>query len=318
MQPQAIITHRLLLLTNPAEAETLRALLATRPLAEWEVLEAESQEHARFLQQWDPCDVILVDSSRMTEGDRTELTRLTFPRRTPLIVLVDAARTAHLHAGQVPEHWLPRQLVLEHPVALTTVLRQAAQFSQLNRILQYREEALQDSRRQVNRLVNLLWNTIPSETPAPWFTQRQMLERLHEEVTRCKRYGDDLSVVVGELAGNPGQPLDQIDPGQLTAWLATGLGQHKRRSDVAGQYGPVGFLLLLTQTNEEGAIQCCQRLRPLLQHVDSLPEGIRAVPRIRLGLAGFSPASTTVSSLLARAEERLDLARQQAVDCLVN
>jgi len=288
-------------------------------LADWEVIKADSYEHARFLQQWNPCDVVLVDSPQRIGGDHVELASLTLPRRTPVVVLSDsAAAKPHRRAGQAQEHWLSRKLVLEHPPMLVVVLEQAAQFSQLDRQLQQRAQALQDSQRQVNRLVNLLWNTLPTDLPTPWFTQRQMVDRLHEEVLRSQRYGDDLSVVVGEIAESPGQPLDSLEPSNLTSWLAGRLGKHKRRSDVAGQYGPQGFLLLLTQTNEEGASQCCRRLRPLLQSSEMLPSGATAAPQIRFGLAGFSTSSTTVTSLLARAEESLEQARLQAAACLAN
>jgi len=241
------------------------------------------------------------------------------PRRTPVVVLSDlGAAKPHRRAGQAQEHWLPRALVLEHPAMLVVVLGQAAQFSQLDRQLRQREESLCESQRQVNRLVSLLWSTLPAELPTPWFTQRQIVERLHEEVMRSKRYGDELSVVVGEVAESSSQHLDLLEPSKLTSWLARRLNKLKRRSDVVGQYGPQGFLLLLTQTNEDGASQCCRRLRPLLQSSDTLPDGAKAAPRFRFGLAGFSSSSATVTSLLARAEERLEQARLHSSDCLAS
>jgi len=48
------------------------------------------------------------------------------------------------------------------------------------------------------------------------------------------------------------------------------------------------------------------------------PSGATAAPQIRFGLAGFSTSSTTVTSLLARAEESLEQARLQAAACLAN
>ena len=41
----------------------------------------------------------------------------------------------------------------------------------------------------------------------------------------------------------------------------------KRRCDVAGQYGPQGFMLLLPQTPPEGAVHFCRRLQGLLDDV---------------------------------------------------
>lgn len=302
-----VVGFRLLLLSDSATGGPVRSLLAGGPLATWDVVEARSFEHARFLQQWNPCDVLLVDRGSVPGPEGEELTSLPLPGQIPLVVLSDAepVKTFGLMG-----HWLPRRLALENPQLLAVILQQAAQYSRLEQLLQQQGEVLHDSQRQVNRLVDLLWQSVSAQAPTPWFTQRQMVERLHEEVLRSQRYGDALSVVVGELDDGPGQPLNALEPGELIAWTARQLGRHKRRSDVAGQYGPQGFLLLLTQTNELGAGHCCRRLHPLLESTDDLPEGARSAPRIRFGLSSFTCTSTTVPSLLARAEESLEQARK--------
>ena len=74
----------------------------------------------------------------------------------------------------------------------------------------------------MERLVNRLWETVPSETGPSWFTQRHMLERLDEEVQRVKRHGGPLSVVLGEVL-----PPGDDDPADLAALAAEQVGRGK-------------------------------------------------------------------------------------------
>jgi GGDEF domain-containing protein len=300
---------RLLLLSDDLESGSLRSLLRDDLLANWEVSEADSLEHARFLQQWNPCDLVLVDRSQGGDGDQEDLGSLALGQRTSLVVLSDQEPPGQVG---VMENWLPRRQVLEHPQILAVVMQQAAQLSAQSQLLRQREDSLQGCQRQVNRLSDLLWQTVPESALPPWFTQRQMIERLREELTRSKRYGDPVSVVLGELADSPEQLVDTLEPCEVADWMARQLGRHKRFCYLAGQYGPRGFLLLLPRTGEAEAQHCCRRLRAILEKPDGLPDKAAGPLKIYFGIAGYSSALATVTKLLARAEERLEAARQQA------
>jgi diguanylate cyclase (GGDEF)-like protein len=293
-------------------------------LAGWDVLEADSLAHARFLQQFDPFDVVLVDYAQVAEGDRDNLSCLTLPGWTSLVVLSDTGADTPTPpspdaegglggGGQGPQHWLPRRPALEYPSLLAVVLNQAAQVSKLQRLLQRLEQTLQSSRRQADRLIELLWQVLPAEGRTPWLNQRSVLERLGEEVTRSQRYAVPLSVVLGELDGGPPrQPPDGLEHGEQIGWVARQIARSKRRCDVAGQYGPNGFLLLLPETTDKGASSCCRRLRPLLERTEEMPEGVKTPPRIRFATASLSPTTATAQSLLSRAEERLTRVHSQS------
>lgn len=306
---------RLLLLSDSMTSASLRSLLGCDLPANWEVIEAHDLEHARFLQQWDPCDLVLVDCSQPGEANCADVGSLAMGQQASVVVLSDEEPPEPCGAT---EHWLPRRLVLENPRLLEVVLQQAAQVCAQCQLLRQREEALLGSRRQVNRLTDLLWQTVPAHTLAPWWTQRQMIERLREEVMRSQRYGDPVSVVLGELTDGPEQPVDALEPSEVADWMSRLLAKHKRFCDMAGQYGPRGFLMLLPRTGEQEASQCCRRLRTLLESTSELPDRAKAPPRIHFGIASFSPSLATVTKLLARAEERLEQDRQQTTECLAS
>jgi PleD family two-component response regulator len=293
--------RRALLLAAAAEAGALEGLLGLGGPPGWEAVVVDSFEQAHFRQQLDPCDAVLLDGSRFRSAeDRSGLSWLAAGRTGPVLLLADAGPEAVRHALEGgADLWLPRAAAAAHPPLLTAGLERLARQAERRRD----DGPLGDSRRQVDRLVGLLWQTLPADGQAPWFTQRYMLERLHEEVHRSARHGGPLAVVLGEVTSPRDEAVEL-----LAAWAATRVARAKRRCDVAGQYGPAGFMLLLPQTTQHGAAGCCRRLRALLG-----PDGGAAgAPRPRFGLAAFAPGATA-ASLLCRAEEELERARSDGV-----
>jgi diguanylate cyclase (GGDEF)-like protein len=295
--------RRVLVAADTPQYATLGPLFTSPSLAGWQSVEADTFERARFLQQLDPCDVVLLDSS-LTPADLHGLRWLTSQPQAPVLLLADAdpeSVRGYFELGV--NDWLERRLALAHPPLLAAKLRQVVQLGDLQAHLRHRNEALLRCRRQVERLVGLLWQTVPVESHAGWFTQRHMMERLHEEVQRSQRHGPALSVILGELA----ESEQAAEGDERMRWAAGQLRQHKRRSDVAGQYGPHGFMLLLPHTGDQGAVQCCQRLQTILENPADQPVGV-PVP-VRFGIATYSATTATVETLLGRAEEGLEQAR---------
>lgn len=290
--------RRVLLAAEEAARVEFRELFRDESLRGWEVIEADSPERARFVLQLDACDVLLLDGS-LQRGDAGEdLAWLAGQRRIPVLLLADSAAeetTTALRRGA--NYWLPREVARHHAGVLAVMLRQAAEFSDLQRRGQETSAALEEARRQVSRLVNLLWEAVPGEGRARWFTQRHMLERLEEEVIRTQRYGGPLALVLGEVQGAAND-----SSGQAATRVVEQISRVKRRSDVAGQYGLQGFMLLLPHTDAAGAAGCCRRLGDLLAHPTDATEPLR----VHFGIACFSAETHSVKSLLSRAEEQLE------------
>jgi GGDEF domain-containing protein len=293
--------RRVLLAASAAARDTLQVPFSHEALRGWDAFTADSCERARFLVQHDLCDVLLLDESLCEDEARAGLAWLAGQHDAPVLLLSrpdPGLITAALQHGVA--QWLPRELVLGHPPLLAAALRQALCCSERQRRARLAGESLQDSRRQVSRLVELLWESVPVEPRTRWFTQRYMMERLHEEVARTERHGVPFSVVLGEVLPRPSAttPLGDAD---LVAWTSDCVTRSKRRCDVAGQYGPHGFMLLLTNTSHRGATTFCRRLQ------GTLTEGAPLVAHF--GVALCSGAAATPKSLLSQAEEQLERAR---------
>jgi diguanylate cyclase (GGDEF)-like protein len=300
--------RRVLIAAAPAEAPPLLELFTHGRVDGWEADEAESFEQARFMLQHDACDVLMLDHSLYRPEDAHTLAWLSRqPQPVAYLAGPDATTVAAvLERGAC--QWLPRELALSHPALLTAVLNQAAARAEQRRNHRRLGEALQECRRQVQRLVTLLWRLSPTESQPRWFTQRHMMERLQEEIARARRYGMPLSVVLGELR-SADEALLPPDAPLITAHAAERITHCKRRTDVAGQYGPGGFLLLLAHTPLSGAAVCCRRLRSELEDGTAETRTPPGPVAAYFGISGFDTAHPNAKSLLGRAEECLERAR---------
>jgi diguanylate cyclase (GGDEF)-like protein len=301
--------RRVLVAARPADEEALRRLFSSEAMAGWERVEADSFQRARFTLQHTACDVLLVDEGLYRAEGPDGLAWLARQNDVPMVFLgggeAEVCAQAYERGATI---CLPHQTTVGHPPLLAAALGRAAQGGELFRSQHRTREALSKSRRQVDRLVGLLWRTVPMDTQTRWCSQRHVLERLHEEVARSGRHGHPLTVAVGEVQA-PAEDPSGPDAGQ---WVAQRLSRIKRRCDVAGQYGPHGLLLLMVHTPGEGGVACCRRLQRALEEPAAPGAGPRGQVRACFGLASRGEQAATPPALLRTAEERLEAAKAGA------
>jgi hypothetical protein len=121
-----------------------------------------------------------------------------------------------------------------------------------------------------------------------------------------ERHGIALSLALGELRASDAVPSPSDASDLLETWAADQIIRSKRRADVAGQYGPKGFVLLLVHAPEQGAPAFCQRLQCLLEQSPGTASGPPIAGRVPFGVAGYCSMAFTPKMLLRRAEEQLD------------
>jgi diguanylate cyclase (GGDEF)-like protein len=302
---EQLMPRRVLIASDGSDEARLRDLFLKNLSGEWQPALANSFEQAQFVLQHSPCDVVLVDEGLCQREGAEGLSWLGSQTKAPLAFLSSespAALTEALRQGV--DFCLPRTLALGNPQLLSAALDRVAQLGRVRASAQKTGAELDEARRQVDRLVQLLWQAAPLDPRTHWYTQHYMLERLFEEIARTGRHGAPLTVAVGEIES--GGPSDDA-PDALPNWAVRQITQKKRRCDVAGQYGPKGFLLLMVQTSKEGGLSCCRRLR---QEVQQAPEREGKPVRAYFGVASFSAESCTPQSILRAAEEQLDKARE--------
>jgi diguanylate cyclase (GGDEF)-like protein len=298
-----------MLAASDVERVFLRQPFARPPLDQWDLVEADSLERVRFLLQHKTCDALIIDESLYPRLERDGLTWLVKFSNAPIIYLSqEHPQLAAAALAQGVEQWLPRDLALSYPVLLDAVLRRANQSALALDHARKVSHELHECRRQTNRLVSLLWETTTGDAHIRWHTQRQMMERLQEEVARTERHGSPLTLILGELRTSGPSASAAGAASQLETWAAEQITHAKRRADVAGQYGPNGFMLLLVHTTEQGATAFCRRLQSLLEQTAGTSTGPPLPQRVHFGSAGYSSEAFTPKMLLSRAEELLDRA----------
>lgn len=306
---------RALIAAGPERQIVFAALFTNQALSEWDTLPALSFGQARFMLQHQPCDIVLVSSDLTDREGSQGLAWLVGERRTPLIFLGDdgagnagagnAGAACYLQAYDAgAAACLPRSLILAQPPLLERLMEHSLETRTAISSHERTRECLAESRRHIDRLVHMIWRTTPRHDDS-WYPQSHMLERLDEEAARCRRHEVPLSVAVGEL--------QSTDDGATTIpdWAADAIVRGKRRSDVVGQYGPNGFLILMTHTPQRGGITCCRRLQEVLEHPAEPPSGPHAQMRSYFGIAGASTEQAAPQSLLRIAEQNLEAARTQ-------
>jgi diguanylate cyclase (GGDEF)-like protein len=278
------------------------------PLADdWEVLEADSLERVRFLLQHRSCHMVVVDESLHPQDGAASLGWLVRAAKAPVVYLTNGAPESAVAAlGEGVAQWMPRDLAIRQPRLLDAVLRRADQTAALDARCNRFVDELAESRRQANRLLALLWETSTGEARNRFLSQRQMMERFQEEVARTERHGSPLAVVLGEIQCDAATSPRDESQALLENWTAEQISRAKRRADVAGQYGPHGFMVLLVQTSEHGATSFCRRLRSLLEQSPGTSGGPPICCRAHFGVAGYGSATFNSRLILSRAEELLD------------
>jgi diguanylate cyclase (GGDEF)-like protein len=309
--------RRVLIAAVLTEATQLRAPFTDEALVSWELLEADTIERARVVLQHKPYDILLVDETLYQQSEPSDLAWLAEQREVPTMLLTGMDPVAVTRAfEQGVSLCLPRRLTLDNPPVLAAALSRTLQIRDRERSDRRTREGLIQCRRHVDRLVSLLWRTLPAEPQRLWFTQRHILQRLQEEVQRSGRHGTVFTVALAEVQIPPGETTEE-QADTWHEWITETIALAKRRCDVAGHYGANGFMLLMVNTAKPGGVAGCKRLQQYLRDVPQPMAGPHGPIRTCFGLATFAEETATSQSLLSSAEKHLEAAKAGAGEGVV-
>jgi diguanylate cyclase (GGDEF)-like protein len=139
------------------------------------------------------------------------------------------------------------------------------------------------------------------------FNRRGMSERLIEEVSRARRYGAPLSLMMVDV-----DHFKRINDryGHATGDVAIGhvarlLLRDRRVSDIVSRYGGEEFVLLLPHTPLDGALSLAERLRYLIEQSPYRALDSEDRLTVSLGVAIFEARMREPSDLLEAADQAL-------------
>jgi diguanylate cyclase (GGDEF)-like protein/putative nucleotidyltransferase with HDIG domain len=140
------------------------------------------------------------------------------------------------------------------------------------------------------------------------FNHRAIQEQLGSTLARCKRTGDQFSIVMMDLNNfkffndTYGHPVGD----DVLRAVARSLKESCRTSDVLGRYGGDEFIVLLPDTDVPGTIEVCQRIKAVLdsRHIEPVP-GTKIPIATAFGWAAFPQDGDSVHELLTQADANL-------------
>jgi len=176
--------------------------------------------------------------------------------------------------------------------------------------LHLKVKRLQDELRVKNETLERLSST---DALTGLRTRRYVKEVLSIEFLRARRYESPLAVMMADLDrfkqvnDTYGHPAGDAVLRGVSALLLSQL----RATDVAGRYGGEELLVVLAQSELEGAALLAERWR---EAVESTPfdcgEGQRVATKISIGLAAYDPEMKSPDDLVAAADAALYRAKQ--------
>jgi len=189
---------------------------------------------------------------------------------------------------------------------LATIERQAGELVQFDRRLESANRELEAARARLSE-------TSVTDPVTGVYNRRFFTVRLAEEVSRFRRFGHPLSLVLVGLDG-PGMDGARVAPRERDEMLrevARVLLESSRNIDVVGRYGDAELAVMLVETEGAGAALYAARIR------DSLAAAVFARGRplaSSLGVSSLPRDAATADGLLLVAEEALHMSRRTGED----
>ncbi len=297
-----------LLIIDDSAVHRAQIIRAVEPIRVFDqVLEAADGLKGLKLLLNHPVDVVLCDLEMPEiDGEKLLLVKEATPacRNVPFVFLTasqDLDRRVRLLEGGAAD------LVVKpfHPGELAARLR-----------LHLKVKRLQDELRVKNETLARLSTT---DGLTGLRTRRYAQEVLSIEFLRARRYHSPLSVMMADLDhfkqvnDTFGHPAGDTVLRGVSSLLLSEL----RATDVAGRYGGEEVIVILAQSELEGARLLAERWRSVVEQTQfESTDGAAIETRISIGIAGFGPGMKAPDDLVAAADVALYRAKERGRNCV--
>ena len=196
------------------------------------------------------------------------------------------------------------EIILEGSIHDITERRAAEQrLLDYNEVLEFQKREMEKANDELERVNARLEALATQDGLTGLKNHRAFQDRLADEVARARRYDAPLSLVMLDVDhfklynDTFGHPAGD----QVLLKVAEKLREAVRESDYAARYGGEEFVLILPQTDTDGAVQIAERCRVALEEADWQHRAVTA----SLGVASLLPCHRDGVSLLTDADRLL-------------
>jgi diguanylate cyclase (GGDEF)-like protein len=189
-------------------------------------------------------------------------------------------------------------------------------------ILTARMEALLRSQELVRKLevqTELLSKLAAFDDLTGAYNRRSMFHHLEAELSRCKRYGRSVSVLMVDLDHfkKVNDSHGHLVGDQALRSIVQIMQNELRAMDLMCRYGGEEFCAILPETNHAGATRAAERLRSAVERTRVETDITTLALTVSVGGAAWSNAAgNEVPDLLARADESLLEAKRAGRNCV--
>ena len=152
------------------------------------------------------------------------------------------------------------------------------------------------------------------------YNMRSVYQKLEQELERARRYNRSVCVVMLDMdkfkSVNDGN--DHLFGSYVLSEVGAIIRQNIRNIDIGARYGGDEFLMVLTETNKEGAEVFCERLRSAIEnkHFKQGKSELRSTASIGFAITQPGDAYTDARNLVRAADVALYDAKRAGRNCV--
>ncbi len=149
------------------------------------------------------------------------------------------------------------------------------------------------------------------------FNRRYFDQKLTEEINRSARYGRKLSLILGDIDHfkNYNDEFGHQKGDEVLQSVSEILRSSCRSSDTAARYGGEELVVILPETDMEGAYLVAEKARKLIEARSGDVAGTTVT--ISMGIASFGPENDGPAELIAASDRALYKAKANGRNCCV-
>jgi diguanylate cyclase (GGDEF)-like protein len=151
------------------------------------------------------------------------------------------------------------------------------------------------------------------------YNMRSIYQRLEAEIERCRRFDRPVCVVMMDMDNfkNVNDGHDHLFGSFVISEVGKIIKSTIRSIDIAARYGGDEFLIVLTETNENGATHFCERLRATIEKKHFINGKDETKKTVSLGFAIIEPSdkATDAMTLVRTADHALYQAKDAGRNC---
>jgi two-component system cell cycle response regulator len=272
----------------------------------YQVLTAISgAEGLELIKTWNP-DLILLDVNMQGMNGIETLQDLRHKENYVSVMFISGnTSTEHVVAGldTGADDYIPKPF---DPLELLARVRTQLRIKDLN-------DQLRDANEKLKELVDI-------DDLTGLFNMRSVYQRLESEMDRARRFGRQVCVVMMDMdffkTVNDGH--DHLFGSFVLSEVGAIIRKTIRTIDLGARYGGDEFLMILTETNSEGALKFCNRLRVGIEshHFKYGKDEMRLTASIGFAMTMSGDKFTDPRALVRAADHALYQAKGAGRNCI--